>query len=200
MTINKLLINIIIINIIINIFIYIMNTYYNIHVLRNIPNKFRNNKAYMLKKVKKNGLNLQFASTELRNDEEIVLNAVKQNGLALQFARTKLRNNKEIVITALNQNINVLFFLKKWTIYYKSIINTFNFIDNKELILKIIKIGSIYYKYLNKIIKKDINITKEIIKSNSNILYFALPIMRENVEILLLALDYNINIIEIILP
>ena len=177
-----------------------MNTYYNIHVLRNIPNKFRNNKAYMLKKVKKNGLNLQFASTELRNDEEIVLNAVKQNGLALQFARTKLRNNKEIVITALNQNINVLFFLKKWTIYYKSIINTFNFIDNKELILKIIKIGSIYYKYLNKIIKKDINITKEIIKSNSNILYFALPIMRENVEILLLALDYNINIIEIIPP
>jgi hypothetical protein len=58
----------------------------------------------VLEAVKKNGLALQFASTDLRNKREIVLEAVKNNGVALEYASTDLRNKREIVLEAVKNN------------------------------------------------------------------------------------------------
>ena len=148
--------------------------------LKDLSKEFKNN---ILKKIKKNGLALQYISNELKNNKEIVLTAVKQDGLALQYASNELKKNKEVVLTAvnqngmalqyttnfdekiiidaLNQNIKVLNYLNKWVINYKNIINNFSFEKNKEIILKIIKYNHIYYQYLSDVIRKDINITKK---------------------------------------
>ena len=155
-----------------------------------------NNEKNILKKIKKNGLELEFVVDEFKNNKIIVLAAVKQNGLALEFASDNLKNNKKIIITAINQNIHVLDFLHIWIKDYKSILNSFNYIDDKKIIFKIIKYKENFYKYLNNNIKEDINITKKLLKVNNNIFYFLLPIMFENIDILLLGLNSN-NTIEI---
>ena len=151
----------------------------------------KDNEKDILKKIKKNGLELKSVSDKFKNNETIVLIAVKQNGLALEFASDNLKNNKKIIITAINQNIHVLDFLHIWIKDYKSILNSFNYIDDKKIIFKIIKYKENFYKYLNNNIKEDINITKKLLKVNNNIFYFLLPIMFENIDILLLGLNSN---------
>ena len=161
--------------------------------------KIKNDKNLVLIAVKQNGLALKFVSDELKNNEKIVLDAVNQNGMALEYTNNFLQNEK-IIIAALNQNITVLNFLHRWVKNYENIFNNFDFVNNKEIIFKIIKHDPSYYKYLSNTIKEDINITKELVNINSNILYFASKIMCENIDILLLALDNNYNIIDIISP
>jgi len=62
--------------------------------------KRSNDKAYILKEVKKNWISLKYASDELRNDKEVVLAAVKNWGNALNYASDELKNDKEVVLEA----------------------------------------------------------------------------------------------------
>ena len=163
--------------------------------LSNDIHSIKDNEKNILKKIKKNGLELEFVPDKFKNNEIIVLAAVKQNGLALEFASNNLKNNKKIIITAINQNIHVLDFLHIWIKNCKHILNNFNYKDDKKIIFKIIKYKESFYEYLNNNIKEDINITKKLLKVNNNIFYFLLPIMFENIDILLLGLnsDYIIK-------
>ncbi len=63
-----------------------------------------NNKGIVLAAVTKDGMALQYASTELKNNKEVVLTAVKNDGRALKFAKTKLQNDKDVVLAAVKQN------------------------------------------------------------------------------------------------
>lgn len=56
-----------------------------------LNDKERDNKEYILKLVKENGLFLCFASDRLRDDKDVVLEAVKNHEMALQFASDRLR-------------------------------------------------------------------------------------------------------------
>ena len=155
----------------------------------------KDNEQNILKKIKKNGLELEFVLDKFKNNETIVLAAVKQNGLALEFASDNLKNNKKIIIAAINQNIHVLDFLHIWIKNCKHILNNFNYKDDKKIIFKIIKYKEDFYDFLNNSIKENINITKKLIKVNNKVFYFLLPIMFENIDILLLGLnsDYIIK-------
>ena len=115
---------------------------------------------------------LEFVTDEFKNNKTIVLDAVKQNGLALEFVSDNLKNNKKIIIAAINQNIHVLDFLHIWITDYKSILNSFNYTDDKKIIFKIIKYKQDFYEFLNNTIKEDINITKKLIKVNNNVFFF----------------------------
>ncbi|MBF0100181.1 MAG: DUF4116 domain-containing protein [Desulfobacterales bacterium] len=57
-------------------------------------------KAFVMKCVKKRGLCLQFLSEQFRANREIVMIAVENNGLALQFTADHLKADKQVVITA----------------------------------------------------------------------------------------------------
>jgi hypothetical protein len=65
---------------------------------------YGDNKLVVMAAVRRDGLQLQFASERLRDDYNIVLTAVKQNGLALEFASGRLQNNRDIVLAAVKQN------------------------------------------------------------------------------------------------
>lgn len=58
----------------------------------------------VLKAVKCNGLELQFASKEMKNDYMIVTTAVLQNGLALQYASEQCLNSARLGLLAVRQN------------------------------------------------------------------------------------------------
>ena len=54
----------------------------------------------VLEAVRRNGMALQYASTELKANREIVLEAVRQNGLALEFASEALQRDPDIIAVA----------------------------------------------------------------------------------------------------
>jgi hypothetical protein len=58
----------------------------------------------VLSVVKRNGMELEYASSDLIDNELIVLAAVEQNGLALQFASDDQRENSEVIDSACTQN------------------------------------------------------------------------------------------------
>lgn len=49
-------------------------------------------KDYVLKKVKEDGCDLEYAAASLQADKEVALAAVKQFGWALQYAAPSMRN------------------------------------------------------------------------------------------------------------
>ncbi len=57
-------------------------------------------KEEVLVGLKKNGLNLQFASEALKNDKEVVLAAVRQHGWALSFASATLKKDIDVLRTS----------------------------------------------------------------------------------------------------
>ncbi len=65
-------------------------------------------KDFVLKAVKRHGLDLEHASDELRADKEIVQKAVQSRGRALEYASDELRADKEIAFAAVRDNGRVL--------------------------------------------------------------------------------------------
>ncbi len=63
--------------------------------------ELKDNKKIVMEAIKQNGTTLYFASDSLKNNPQVVLKAVKQNGMALQYASEKMRNNKKIVLAAI---------------------------------------------------------------------------------------------------
>ncbi|MEC7765741.1 MAG: DUF4116 domain-containing protein, partial [Pseudomonadota bacterium] len=59
-----------------------------------------NDKEKVIKRVSRNGYELQYASDELKADREIVLAAVQNHGGALQYASKEIKANREIVLAA----------------------------------------------------------------------------------------------------
>ena len=145
-----------------------------------------NNYNEVLKKVKENGLNLQYASEELKNNKEIVLEAVKQNGWALEFVSQELRKDKEVVMTAL-QNIDDLEYFYEYEDFYEEddddysyesfstngeYRNILKFIGNnlkgdKEIILEAMKKDGWALKYASKELKNDEEVVMTAIKNIS---------------------------------
>lgn len=63
---------------------------------KNLKEYFKNDRAFFLKAVSKNGIALKSAAIELRSDKEIVLTAV-EHGYSLQNAPVALQADKEVV-------------------------------------------------------------------------------------------------------
>lgn len=57
-----------------------------------IDKKDSNNKDIVLNAVKKNGIDLRFASEELQSDYEVVLESIYQNGSAFEFVHQDIRD------------------------------------------------------------------------------------------------------------
>ncbi|EFC38085.1 predicted protein [Naegleria gruberi] len=83
----------------------------NLKVLSLVPPSYQKDRDFVLKCVRNNGLDLEFAHPSLRKDREVVMEAVKQNGLALEFSSEMLRNqDREIVYEAVKSNGNAIEF------------------------------------------------------------------------------------------
>ena len=61
-------------------------------------------RAFVLARVREDGLVLRFASVELEADRQVVLAAVAQYGYALAYASVELKDDREVVLAAVGQN------------------------------------------------------------------------------------------------
>lgn len=81
--------------------------------LKGIFTFFSNDSELFQHAVQKNGLLLEFASSEIRDNDEVVMSAVIDSGTAIQYASQKLRSNKKIIIAAVNENSKALYFIDR---------------------------------------------------------------------------------------
>lgn len=142
-----------------------------------------NNKQIILNSVKRNGNNLNLASTKLKNDFDVVLEAVKNNGLSIKYASKKLKSNNELAVVAINNNPDSYYLLSEKLKNDENIIKEF-LIKNPVNILDFN-----YLPYFNKLVKK-------VIKENGLALKYLSEKYKDNEKLVLLACKNNINSLE----
>jgi hypothetical protein len=81
--------------------------------LRDIFTFFSNDTELFQHAVNKNGLLLEFASSEIQDNDEVVLSAVIDSGTAIQYASQRLRSNKKIIVPAVYENSKALYFIDR---------------------------------------------------------------------------------------
>ncbi|MGC6404755.1 MAG: DUF4116 domain-containing protein [Candidatus Comchoanobacterales bacterium] len=135
--------------------------------------------------VYKNGLALQYASTDLKDNSEIVLVAVEQNGLALQHASEKLKNDREMVLKAVKQNGLALEyagddFKNDTQVVIAAIKDQYNAWDfvgdelksNEKFILSVLSQRPSVWLKLDSSLKDDVDFIKKAVKKNPKVLTF----------------------------
>jgi uncharacterized protein YsxB (DUF464 family) len=78
------------------------------HELRDLGNKFKDDKTVVLTAVSQYGHALCYADDSLKKDKDVVLAAVSQNGWAFNFADNSLKKDKDFALEAVSQNEAVL--------------------------------------------------------------------------------------------
>ena len=168
---------------------------------------FNNIKDIVLEAVKQNGLALEFADPELKKDFDVVKAAVSQNGLALEFAdpvcqddinvvkaavvengkalrysSPRLRHARCIVFWAVSENWEAWFSVAPLLKYYK---------NDTEIVSKMIS----NFQGNREIEDSDLIIDQEMIQNaisqNGLALYFALPGMKKQKEVVIPAVQQN---------
>ena len=107
----------------------------------NLYSKVNQKTIYAL--VKKDSLNLKFASKAKRDDKRLVMLAVKKNAVVLQYASKRLKDDKE-VISACNTNGTS-------ALEYASM----RLRDNEEVVLEQVRRNSFSLQYASKRLKKN---------------------------------------------
>ena len=144
-----------------------------------------NNKNIILNSVKRNGLNLNLASTKLKNNSEIVKEALNNNGLAIQYASKKLKSDIDLGIIAINNNPESYYFLNEnlknnedviITLLIKSPdkIHQFDYLENyNQIIRKVIKQNGLALKYLSNKNRDNERMVTMALKNNIKALEYA---------------------------
>ncbi|MBA3722029.1 MAG: DUF4116 domain-containing protein, partial [Parachlamydiaceae bacterium] len=128
----------------------------NIFVLENVDcSKFLNDKEIMLMLLRRNGLNLKILSNELKRDEEIILAALENNGLALQYVPKDIENYNKLALVAVKQNIFVL-----------ENVDCSKFLNDKEIMLMLLRRNGLNLKILSNELKRDEEIILAALENN----------------------------------
>ena len=69
-------------------------------ILQNVPDKLKNDWAFMLQMLRLRPWVFPFVSNELQEDRDFVLSAVRQKGSVLQWVSNKFKADRAIVLTA----------------------------------------------------------------------------------------------------
>ena len=104
--------------------------------LKYIPEKYRNDKKFMIELVKIDGLCLKYASDELKDDIEVVGHAVREDGMSLKYASENMKRNRDIVMIAVKECGMALRFANR-------------FKCDKEIVLEAIKTHAYAFIFIN---------------------------------------------------
>ena len=133
------------------------------------------NKRYMLRHVKEDGMRLGCASPELQKDGEIVLAAVKQNGRALEYASPELQKDREIVLAAVEDHGDALRYASP------------ELQNDKRIVYAAVKDSSYALKHASSKMKNDRRIVLSAVEHYGQMLKYASPELRRDPEIVYLA-------------
>jgi len=104
--------------------------------IKYIPEKYRNDKKFMIDLLKINGMFLKYTSDELKDDIEVVEHAVRECGMSLKYASENIKRNRDIVMIAVKDCGMALQFAK-------------NFKCDKEIVLEAIKSHAYAFIFIN---------------------------------------------------
>jgi hypothetical protein len=118
-------------------------------------------KAFVLKRVKKDGIALYSASDRLKDDETVVMAAVQEYKRALEYASDRLQDNESIVLSAVQEDGIAL--------YYASD----RLQDNESIVLPAVKQDGWSLQYASERLRSDVNFCIECAKKDpDSIAYF----------------------------
>jgi serine/threonine protein kinase/CxxC motif-containing protein len=171
--------------------------------------ELHNDKDFVLKAVKQNGISLKFALKKHQNDKEIVLEAVKQNGDALQYASKELQNDKEIVLQTMKQNGRALEFASKELQNDKEVVleavkkegfaleyASEELQNDREIVLEAVKRYGLALEYTSEKLQNDKEIVLEAVKNDEGALEYASKEIQNDKEIVLIAVKMDANALE----
>jgi len=165
-----------------------------------------NSYKYVLKRVKKNGLDLRHASLQLRDNEELVLTAIQNNVWALTHASFRLKIMDDIALAAVTRDGNILEYIDRcgWlntyknpeSIYQAAVNNcpdAIKFIPSthitRELALIAVRADPKNIQYVTKF-TDDYEVVLHCVRSSAKFFYYVKDQLRDN-ETLALEADYT---------
>jgi hypothetical protein len=81
------------------------------YAIKYASERFKKNRDLVLLALKNNGHALEALSDEFKDDEELVIIAIQSDGRTIEYASERLKNNKEIVLNAVGNNGNAIQFV-----------------------------------------------------------------------------------------
>ncbi len=158
--------------------------------------------------VKRNGLQLEYASDELKDDKTIVTLAVISDGISLEYASDRLKNDLSIVTFALEEDFRAIFYvgseLLKDEEVFKYLFKIPRVIEyycskyscDRWLLGRFMSINPDSYKFASKDIKSDYSYTKSIIKNHGLVLEHVIPMFKDDDDIVIAAIKNNPSAIQ----
>lgn len=77
---------------------------YDIDIIPDLPEKYKNNLKFSSAVLKRNGMALKYFNKIIQNDNDNVSTAVKNNGMALEYANEKFKKDLDIILLAVKSN------------------------------------------------------------------------------------------------
>jgi hypothetical protein len=137
----------------------------------------KNDRALVLKAVKRNWNALASASAALKNDREIVWEAFRQNPYTLSFFNSV--DDREMVLQAVKECGDLLQFAST------------ELLDDREIVLEAVKQNGYALQYASEAMRNDHEIVLEAVKQSGYALEYASAALQDDREIVLEAVKQN---------
>jgi hypothetical protein len=137
--------------------------------------ELRNDREVVLEAIRNDGRALKHASRELRNDREVVLEAIRNIGFALEFGSSELRNDRGVVLEAIRNNGSALEFASS------------ELKNDRELVLEAIRNDGSAVRFASSELKNDREFVLEAIRKSSLDVFYLEDAIKDDEEIAILA-------------
>ena len=131
----------------------------------------------------KNGKLLEYADDIIKKNKDLVKIAIKQDGTSIRHAESGLKYDEELALIAVNHNGNSLTFLSD------------DFKANKNIVLKAVATGNILFM-ASKELKNDYDVVLAAVKFDGTALEDASEVIQNNKNIVLAAIAQNSNALQ----
>eukprot|EP00941_MAST-03F_sp_MAST-3F-sp1_P006265 g6265.t1 len=110
------------------------------------------------------GCVFKYASESLRDDKEIALIAMRKAGSNLQYASSTLQNDFDVVLAAVQSRTNQSKYQSEWSLQYSSM----EMQSNREVVKEAVKIQGMQLYYASWKLRNDLEIVHIAIRQNPN--------------------------------
>jgi hypothetical protein len=149
-----------------------------------VHDTIKNDKEIGLELIKINPLIIEKLNSELLNDENVILNIIKDYPHALKYASDDLKNNRNFIFK----------FVETVDSMYLGICSTYfpeEFINSKEVALKMVKRNGFMLNDLIKEFKDDKEIVREALRKSAGAIEYTSVRLKDDKELALLVVRRN---------
>lgn len=152
----------------------------NPYLLEHLSEKFKDNEFFVLKAVRVNGFLLKHASERLRDNDDVVFSAVKVDAGSLMYASEQLKNNKNFIKKCAFFHENILDVLPQWK-------------EDIDIALNVVSQYSFSLLKMSDNLKNNLDFIKMLMKKNANAYRSIENDLKDNEEVIELAIQGNVE-------